>query len=250
EEVAQYIEQDPALTSKLLKLANSVFYGIPRSISSVRGAVVILGFNTIRSLVLSVSVVKLFPVKTPVFNRAEFWQHCIASAIAAKIVTKNFHKSKLLDPESAFCSALLHDIGKLVFEQFVNQDYSKAIKKSVSEKIPSYRAEESLLDINHSDVGRILASKWNLPLDIEESILYHHFPESAPSNRELVYIVHLSDWIAHSLGSKSVCYEPNPEMSPQTKDLLSLTDEELSSLRGTIADEIKNSSLFFNIINS
>ena len=116
DDAAKLIEKDPALTGKMLRLANSAFYGIPRSISSVSSAVVILGFNTIRSLVLSASVIKMFPdSKLQVIDKDRFWKHSIVTALAAKILVRHFFNMRMMDPESAFLRRNPSRSGKVDF---------------------------------------------------------------------------------------------------------------------------------------
>jgi HD-like signal output (HDOD) protein len=111
DDAAALIERDPALTSTVIRMANSAFYGMPRSTSTVSSAVVILGFNTIRTIVLSTSIVKAFPqmVKSDLFQRQRFWRHSIVCALAAKILIRLQMYHLHLDPESAFCAGILHD---------------------------------------------------------------------------------------------------------------------------------------------
>ena len=112
EDAANLIEKDPALTTKVLRLANSAFYGMPRSISSVSSAVVILGFNTLKSLVLSASVVNLFPEKggASAFDRVRFWKHSIVCGMAARDIAQSIMGVTFMDPQSAFCAGIMHDI--------------------------------------------------------------------------------------------------------------------------------------------
>ena len=123
DDAAVLIQKDPALTSKMIRLANSAFYGIPRSISSVNSAVVILGFNTIRSLVLSASVMKMFcGPKYQAIDKERFWKHSVVCAMCARIIVRYFMNIRMMDPESAFCAGILHDIGKLIFNGMVRID--------------------------------------------------------------------------------------------------------------------------------
>ncbi|HEX7509866.1 MAG TPA: HDOD domain-containing protein, partial [Chitinivibrionales bacterium] len=179
EDAAELIEKDPALTSKVLRLANSAFYGIPRSVSSVQSAVVILGFNTLKSIVLSASVMNLFPTKSmsASFDRVRFWKHSIVSAIIARHIAQNMMNSLYIDPQSAFCAGIMHDIGKLLFELFTPKEYGEVCLRSKKNGMPLSETETLTLGLNHADIGRILADKWALPLDLEYTIVHHHTPE-------------------------------------------------------------------------
>ena len=203
DDAASLIEKDPALTSTLLRMANSAFYGMPRTVSSVSSAVVILGFNTIRSIVLSASILKVFSSKGGVeqFNHQRFWRHSILCAIGAKLIAKQLMHTLMLDPESAFCAGILHDIGKLIFEQYVPAEYSKACSHAIENKMPLVKAKKEIMGISHAEIGNIIADKWALPLDLENALVYHHAPNQADKSLNFVTTVHCADQMAHRAGA-------------------------------------------------
>jgi len=249
DDAAKLIEKDPALTSKMLRLANSAFYGIPRSISSVASAVVILGFNTIRSLVLSASVMQMFPGEKSGFDKDRFWKHSIVCAIAAKIMVRHFMSIRMMDPESAFCAGILHDIGKLIFNEFVHDDYMEAFEFSAKKKVPLVQAEKMILGIDHAEIGKILSDKWALPLDLEFSLVYHHEPAAANNITDLVTTVHMADILANRLGmgliDDGIC---NDEWN-QARAVLKITDEDYSRIFSTLESSVEKSVEFLSIIN-
>jgi HD-like signal output (HDOD) protein len=198
DDASKLIQKDPALTSKVIRLANSAFYGMPRSVSSVSSAIVILGFNVIRSVVLSASIMKMFsdPSKQTV-NRDHFWKHSVITAIAAKELVRHLLSFKLYDPEGAFCAGILHDIGKLIFNEYIPADYMEVCRYSQEHAMPLLDAETLMLGINHAEIGRILADKWALPLDLELSMVFHHYPDRSEEIVDFVNIIHLADHIAH-----------------------------------------------------
>jgi HD-like signal output (HDOD) protein len=249
EDAASLIERDPALTTKMLRLANSAFYGIPRSISSVSSAVVILGFNTIRSLVLSASVMKMFSNnKEQALDKERFWQHSIVCALAAKIIVRHFINVRMMDPESAFCAGILHDIGKLIFNEFVGDDYKTACEYAVKSKIPLLEAERIVLGIDHAQIGRILADKWALPLDLEYSLVFHHAPYEADKLTDLVTTVHMADILTHKAGMDLWAEEVHVQEWAESKKMLRITDNDLKKIMETLEESIEKSLEFFNII--
>jgi HD-like signal output (HDOD) protein len=249
DDAASLIERDPALTSKMIRLANSAFYGIPRSISSVSSAVVILGFNTIRSLVLSASVMKLFSGShKQAVDKERFWKHSIVSAMAAKIIVRHFINVRMMDPESAFCSGILHDIGKLIFNEFMNDEYVEVRNYAEKNGIPLLDAENKILGINHAEICKVVSDKWSLPLDLEYSLVYHHNPGAADKLHELVATIHFADILAHDIGASLWDDEP---LSPQWDDyrkVLSVSDADYGKIRQTLEDSMEKSLEFFNII--
>ncbi|MGD9200009.1 MAG: HDOD domain-containing protein [Chitinispirillia bacterium] len=249
-DAAELIEKDPALTSAIIRIANSAFYGIPRSISSVSSAVVILGFNTIRTIAISHSIMKSFPSKNlnNEFDRMRFWQHSIVCAQAAKILAKRLMPSIMLDPESAFCAGILHDIGKLIFDEFENDKFSKTCRYSKINNIQIEEAEKKILGISHSEIGSILADKWALPTDLEYAIIYHHSPQSLEKINEIVTIIHLADQLTHILGVNLWDDQAiGPEWSG-ARVLLDITDDSFNRCLYELEDCVDNSETFFKMI--
>ncbi len=250
DDAAKLIERDPALTSKMIRLANSAFYGIPRSISSVASAVVILGFNTIRSLALSASVIKMFSsVRSTVIDKDRFWKHSITCAIAAKTIVRHFMNIRMMDPESAFCAGILHDIGKLIFSEYVNEGYQEACQYAATNKIPLLEAEKLILGIDHAEIGRIIADKWALPLDLEYSLVYHHKPQDADKLSELVTTVHLADVMAHRLGCGQWEDERYNDEWLKARTVLQIQDGDYKKISESLAENAEKSIEFFTIIN-
>lgn len=250
EDAAKLIEKDPALTTKMLRLANSAFYGIPRSISSVSSAVVILGFNTIRSLVLSASVMKMFPKgQKPAINHDQFWKHSIVCALAAKIIVRKFINVRMMDPESAFCAGILHDIGKLIFNEFAAEDYRDVVAYAQENSIPILKAEREILGVNHADIGRILADKWALPLDLEYAMVYHHDPMRADSMIDLVTTVHVADILTHQVGLGLWENEPIAEEWGQARTMLRIDDAAYTSIMNSLNESVEKSNEFMSIIS-
>jgi len=247
EDAARLIEKDPALTGKMIRLANSAFYGIPRSISSVSSAVVILGFNTIRSLVLSASVAKMFEGKHSL-DMDRFWKHSIVTAMTAKIIVRHLMSVRMMDPESAFCAGILHDIGKLIFSQCMPEDYAGVCDYAKNNGISLVDAEETLLGINHAKMGKILADKWALPLDLEYALVHHHNPHAADQASYLVNIIHLSDIIAHKLGCNLFDGEVCIEESGLCRAELKIGNADFDKIVQNVENSIDKSQEFLSAV--
>src|SRR5690554_6439533 len=249
DDAAVLIQKDPALTSKMIRLANSAFYGIPRSISSVNSAVVILGFNTIRSLVLSASVMKMFcGPKYQAIDKERFWKHSVVCAMCARIIVRYFMNIRMMDPESAFCAGILHDIGKLIFNEFAYEDYMAACEYARKYSVPLIEAETRMLGTNHAEIGTILSDKWALPLDLEYCLVYHHNPGGADNISELVATVHFADIIAHQIGAKLWDDEYCEDEWENTRALLKITDDDYKKIMNTVTENLERSDEFINII--
>lgn len=249
EDAAKLIEKDPGLTSKMIRLANSAFYGIPRSISSVSSAVVILGFNTIRSLVLSASVMKMFSgTQKSAIDKERFWMHSITTAMAAKIIVRHYINIRMMDPESAFCSGILHDIGKLIFNEYMGNEYLEAYKFAQQNNISLYDAETRVLGVNHAEIGKIISDKWALPLDLEYSLVYHHDPGSADQLNDLIAIIHFADTLAHDVGASFWENEPVPISKSSFRTILRVSDSDYQKIKESLVENLEKSDEFFSII--
>jgi putative nucleotidyltransferase with HDIG domain len=252
EDVAKFISRDVALTSKVLRLANSAFYGIPRTISSVNSAIVILGFNTIRSLVLSASVLKVFPQKPGLaasFDRKAFWKHSFMVGIASRMVAQIYRKKKLVDMETAFSAGLLHDIGKIILEQFSNEDYVPVLKAAREQGLPLVVVEKSMLGMSHADVSGMLVDKWQMPNELKGPIVNHHSPMEDKASQDMACIVHYANHLCHVKGSG--CMD-NETYAPLIKDVeavlgLGITEE---SLLEELEKHIQEAEPFFSLIEA
>src|ERR1035437_4409638 len=198
---ARLIGQDLALSAKVLRLANSAFYGIPRSIASVDQAIVILGFQTVRSLVMSASVMKILGKGTGHLDRRAIWRHSVAAALISRIVVRKLGRRLGLDVEAAFMAALLHKIGILILDGVEANDYRKVLESAVLEDAPPLHVlEERLLQIDHPTVGGMLAERWGLPEELRDPIAFHLSPASSRNQKELAAVVHLSSHLAEAAG--------------------------------------------------
>ncbi len=192
QELARIISSDQSLTSTILKLVNSSYYGFPRQISTVKHALVILGFNEIRNLAFAISILRSFPgdEKSSLFDFRAFWRHCLGCAVVAKMLAKFF---RYRVSGKVFVAGLIHDIGKLLLSQYAKDLFEQVMQEVVSRKISFYQAERNVLGVTHAEIGSWLASRWNFPQEIEEAVKFHHFPSKAMINPPLCSVVHLSD---------------------------------------------------------
>ncbi|MDP6957642.1 MAG: response regulator [Planctomycetota bacterium] len=173
------IRSDPVVTSAVLRLANSAFYGKRGGVSRIRDAIVRVGFLSVRNAVLALSVFKMLPGRDQAtsFNRLWFWQHSIATAILARMIADN---GRFVDKEDAFLAGLLHDIGKPVLADYAPHDFQTAIVEAQKEGEHLHIIEKKVFELNHAQAGAILLSKWQLPEKITEAILHHHDFEIQP----------------------------------------------------------------------
>lgn len=195
-QLAEVVAQDQATSAKVLNLANSAFYGFSRRIATIRQAVVVLGFDTIRSLALSVAVYETFaePSGVASFDREAFWIHAISCGTASRIIAKEL---RFRDGGTFFSAGLLHDLGKMILDMHFSDHYRKVVAEMASTEQSARDVELAMLDIDHAEVGGLLAKQWKFPDVLINPIAFHHEPASANQDflRETL-VVHLGNILA------------------------------------------------------
>jgi putative nucleotidyltransferase with HDIG domain len=208
--IAKIIEDDPAIMARIIKVANSTLYSGVQKITSLQSAIVRLGFQTVGNIAMSVAVFSTFPAKAhseKSFDRAAFWRHCIYTGIAAEVLQNQIpeFEDTEYDKNTLQLSGLLHDIGKIIFEQFFHAQFVQAVNASHREAIPLHEAEMQMLGVDHAQAGAWLGQKWHLPDEIIEVIAYHHQPRHSNDQKhtELVRICSLANLLVNNgrLGS-------------------------------------------------
>ncbi len=194
--LSQTIEKDQALVPRILKLVNSAFFGFRSKVSNIPHAIILLGFNTVRNALLSLSIIDVFSGKAKLegFDITDFWRHSIAVAVTS---THLAEKSRLHSPEEAFTAGLLHDMGQIVLYQ-VFQDLFHAVWTIAKEKnLCFYDAEKKAIPVSHAQIGGHLAKKWQLPAGLVDTIRYHHSVSKGANDPSLVKLVHTADIIVN-----------------------------------------------------
>lgn len=195
EEIGRILSLDAALTARTLRLANSDFYGFPRKVGSVDLAVVVLGSNTIRDLVLSASVFRTLAGDAS--SMEDLWNHSLACGVAARSLAE---RSRYRLSGEAYAAGLLHDIGKVVLHQTDPSRFQAVLAMVEEQGVASEEAERGLFGSSHSEVGAWLAERWDLPADLVEAIACHHRPETATRNPALAALVHVANALAEEAG--------------------------------------------------
>lgn len=190
-DVADAISGDPALTAKILKIVNSAFYGLPQQVATLTHALVLLGFNTVKSLILAMGLSEIFgPTSNPRFPRPDFWTHCFATGMIAKSLAGRLGYPKV---EEVFIQGLLHDVGKIVLDQYEPEAFDRITAIVEAEDILILEAEREILGFDHADIGAMVIRRWNLPPQIAETVGGHHHPDRSDGGGTEAAIVHLAD---------------------------------------------------------
>jgi len=192
QKITEFVSSDPTLTARILKMVNSPVYGFPGRISSVSHAMVILGLNAVKGLLLGVSVFEIMKK-----SMVGLWEHSLSTAIFARIIAT---KRQLQSPEEISIGGLLHDIGKVILIMAFKDEYMKLIDSVQKKESFLYEIERQYFGITHAEVGGIIAKKWNFPLKLTEPIMYHHRPQLSEKFQVETAIVHLSNILALARG--------------------------------------------------
>jgi len=232
DELNRLISLDQGLSSKMLRIVNSAYYGFPRRISTITHAVVILGFNTVRNLVLGVSAFGMLSHKTSRLglDRVRFWQHCVGSAVAARLLAKRCRLSNREALEEAFIAGLLHDIGELFLDCYFPAQYALTMSHAGQEGMPMLEAERALLGVDHGTVGRRIAGLWNFPPLLASTMGEWPAPEPATEHFEFAAVIHAADWLAWQAGLGTYEQIPGPGLSPGVAAWLALGEDETVEL--------------------
>lgn len=235
QDINNVLNQDQGMTAKVLKMANSAFYGFPRRIGTVTDATILLGFKTIRSIVMAASVSDILSqeIKGYALENGELWRHSQCAAMAARLIGK---KAKFARLDLAYTAALLHDIGKVILNSSMLEAYHDVVTRVNAGDISFIDAENLLIGFNHAIVGAKVVEKWNLPAELVEAIELHHNIEKAEINKKLTAIVHVADAICVSMGIGIGIDGMLYPMSAEAMSLLGLDESEIDNIISELVD--------------
>ncbi len=193
--VAKAISADPSIALKTLRLVNSAFYGLRQEVSTVEHAVVLLGMKVIKNLVFTATVFDTFKSSVDTLLR-----HSVSCGVAMRVLIENKKDVSAESAEEAFIYGLLHDIGMIIFEQFLPREYALVDAACIARKIPRYQAEREIIGADHAMIGMRLAQKWRLPKNIVSVIAGHHDLEQCtePVMKPISATLSVADYICTS----------------------------------------------------
>ena len=244
DDLAAIISQDPSLTAFLLRMVNSAFYSLPMQIDTISRAVTVVGVNQLSTLAVGTSVMSLFKdVPAEVIDMEQFWKHSVACGLIARRICRITGKG---DPERAFVSGLLHDIGQLILLQAEPERAAAVLTHARNKDVLLFAEEKALLGFDHATLGGMLLRKWNFPFVLVSAVLEHHQPKEKQKEAEPA-LVHCAETIATGLGigsSGEYFVQPPDEkiwasmgFTPDRIDeMIEDLDEELEEAFGVLID--------------
>lgn len=231
EEVGQTLSKDQGLTTRILSLANSAYYGLQAEVQSVPRAAAVLGMGEIRNIVLALGVNGLtgrYSMPED-FNLGEYWKHQFLVAMISKELSR---MSDVGNPDNMFTVGLLHDIGKLITAMRRPDDWQAMYELAEADGLLDAEAEDEYWGLDHAVVGALVLKSWDLPPDLVEPVNWHHAPDLAPEHSNESMIVCLADFAAHAAEDpEGVFMEKVEKLSPDMEmdaDEVMETAEELA----------------------
>jgi HD-like signal output (HDOD) protein len=197
-DLTDIIQVDPPLTAKVLKLANSAYFSPRERISEIKKAIIYIGFNNLKEILLNQKVVEIFRTEDTVegYSRSQLWRHSVAVALMGKMI---YRREFGLPGENVYAAGLMHDIGIIAIDQFLQEPFRETLKLSKAKKIPLTHAEREIIGFTHADVGLAIGTNWNLASDITVPIGYHHSPLLAEeSYLRLSSTLFVSEYYCHT----------------------------------------------------
>lgn len=237
-DLAGLISQDPALTARVLRIANSAFYGFPSKIDSIARAVTIIGTQGLAEIVTASSVIHLFETRMDdVIDMDRFWRHSLMVGLLARGLGPRL-KTPVLHGERLFIGGLLHDIGRLAMAMKI-PELVRVMMSRASGKLESlWEIERLVFDLDHAEVGGELLRQWKLPESIQDAVGFHHEPELAVKHMLDAAIVHIADVM---VSRESFAYLQHqavePQFHPQTLAITGLDEAKIHQAMDQATEE-------------
>lgn len=235
-QVGNIVEKDPALTLKVLSVANSPLYGLRRNVKSIDSAVLILGIQEIKSIVTSIkmtSTIKMKPDKF--FDPNKFWHHSMSVGMLAQRMAKDLGFSFEGD---CFVAGMLHDMGILVMHEFLTKEFNLIKDETKLSSCSFLEKEYDVLGLSHQEIGEFLTQKWSLPPVYSDALRFHHRPGDSKENNFLTSILHAADYAISKFQIESIVWDENYSIDKSIIELLNfLTPENLDEFIETYRED-------------
>lgn len=198
-EIGEAVAEDPPTAAKVLKIANSAFYGLRERVLSTEHATAVLGVRVLRNIAMQAAVISQFEHlrDNPHFNVDDLWKHSILCGQASSILATKCRARIGLSPEEFYVVGLLHDMGKVVMLDGLGEEYVQVIVSGKEKNKPLHVAEEETLGFNHTDVGALVATRWGLPSAVASAIQFHHGPRESVESDPVVALIANVNLLVH-----------------------------------------------------
>lgn len=231
-ELKNIIERDPAISAKILSVANSAFFGYPVRINRIDDAIIRIGIGNVKSIAVGIAILSFLGDGRTTADYSRLFNHCVTVGLCSRFIARNL---RLSIAEDILIEGLLHDLGYLVLYRSFPTVFRKILESRESTG-SLLRAEKNILSYTHADVGFWLAEHWNLPETMLDANLYHHTPSLAKRNEKLLAVIHIADYISAKKIFSPIEKDPNYPFDGGSLDILSISDNDMKDIEESIGD--------------
>lgn len=246
DDLARVVASDPAVAARVLKISNSSFYGCQRQIQTLPHAIMMLGFVTLKSVVIAASLKQVYHP----FGLTEklLWEHSFGAGLAARLIASEL---RAVNPDEAFLGGLFHDLGKNIMNFMDQPKFQEVMQRCYNDGITFEEAERQVFPYTHEEVGALVIKKWNFPDHLIRAVLFHHTLEldtdDDPYLEQLACVVSLSNLFCHRFGVGMLGGEEEIDIaSSLPAQRLNLDEERLSALLERFKEAFEKDQTFFS----
>lgn len=241
--IARVIEIDPVLCARILRLVNSAFYGVSGAVVTVYDALLMLGLDIVKGLILSTSVIDILGGRNG--GLSGLWEHSFGAAVAAAALGRVVGLDRV---EELSAAGLMHDIGKVVLASQLPDDYGAVVEHAITEQTTIREGEAERLGVTHDEIGHWLVTRWRLPAALAEPIALHHQPAKATRHQEAAAVVHVADLMIRGYGFGFPGDDVMPLVEPAAWRLLTLTSDKITAALRRMHDDLHASLAHVNLL--
>jgi len=232
EKLENIVERDPAISAKVLSVANSAFFGFQVTTDALGSAMMRIGFNNVKNIALAISLMTILDdgKRGKEFDYKKIFNHSVSVGFTARLLCKNL---KLKMNDECLMIGMLHDLGYLVLNRYFPEKYEEVLIAFEQEKT-LLDAEKKVLDFTHADIGMWFAEEWKLPDMVQDVNLFHHTPSLAKRNEVHVALIHVADYLTSKNIISPIEKDPNYPLDPSSLKILGISDNDLKNLEESL----------------
>ena len=232
EKLENIVEKDPAISAKIMSVANSALFGFQVSTDALNSAMMRIGFNNVKNIALGISLMTILDdgKRGRVFDYQKIFNHSVAVGFNARLLSGNL---KLNITEEALMLGMLHDLGYLVLNRYFPEKFDEVLYAFEKEKT-LLDAERKVLNFTHADIGMWLSEEWKLPDIVIDTNLFHHTPSLAKRNEKHVALIHIADYLTAKNIMSPIEKDPNYPLDPGSLGILGISENDLMNLEESL----------------
>ncbi len=234
-EAAKKINRDQSIVTKVLAIANSPFYGLYRKVASVEQALMVIGFREVKNIVTTLTILETFKNKSDKYlNQKEFWEH---SFLVGNLSKKLFSDLGFGNGSEAFIGGFLHDLGISITHKYFHESFINIYNEVFTNNASYSEVEGDLIGMSHQEITMHLIDKWNFPVELCQSVLFHHRPSRMNKDKNLATVIHLADYIVSSLNEDKYFWDFNYVLDSEALEAVGLNSiDEVEQLKDKYKD--------------